>query len=53
MCSSRCVTTALLTLIAAACSRGAETLVFDEPMAAVINARRWNETQQQWMSAED
>lgn len=32
---------------------GTTALVFDEPIAAVVNARHWDETQQQWMDAQD
>jgi len=34
----------------AAQSKGTEELTFRKPTAAVINARRWDETQQQWLA---
>ncbi len=49
------VVTAVVAATAAWPQAGGEnvTLAFDAPMAAVINARHWDETQQQWMDAAD
>lgn len=52
--SARIVLMVIATNLAAAASVWAQeqvdALTFDEPMAAVINARHWDRTQQQWMT---